>query len=211
MSMNLSSEHSPTRPKGRKIAHSFWGQAWCDHLEAHHNYENRLAPGRSYLRKGAVLDLRIETGYVTALVADELNCEVSIRIKPLEEEVWQEIVRECVGQIGSLVELIEGRLSPQVISILTAKDSGVLPTPSDVKMACTCPDYATVCVHAAAVLYGIGSKLDHAPELLFTLRSIDYRQIINAAAQELTVGHSSFDQVTSARSELEELFGIELE
>jgi uncharacterized Zn finger protein len=93
MTPSQSLHQSPSRPKGRKIAHSFWGQAWCDRLEAHHNYENRLAPGRSYLRKGAVLDLRIETGYVTALVADELNCEVSIRIKPLEEEVWQEIVR----------------------------------------------------------------------------------------------------------------------
>ena len=199
---------APVTIAGRTIASSFWGKAWCENIESYRDYEYRLPRGRSYLRNGAVLDLVIDPGRITALVSGTRLYEVDIRIKPLQKTHWQRVKAECAGQIGSLVELLAGKLSEPVMRRVTDREQGLFPKPAQIEMRCSCPDWATMCKHVAAVMYGVGARLDQAPELLFTLRQVDHEELIEQAAR-LEVARGSARK-TIAREELSDVFGIEL-
>ncbi|MGH8318469.1 MAG: SWIM zinc finger family protein [Steroidobacteraceae bacterium] len=155
-------EPSPIVIDGRTIARSFWGKAWCQNLESYRDYEYRLPRGRSYLRNGAVLDLEVAPGRVTALVAGSRPnpYEVAIKIKPVAAAQWTRLKSQCAGGIGSLIDLLEGRLSDQVMQVITHREQGLFPKPAEIEMSCSCPDWATMCKHVAAVLYGVGSRFD---------------------------------------------------
>ncbi|CAL7962100.1 hypothetical protein GAMM_320002 [Gammaproteobacteria bacterium] len=71
----------------------------------------------------------------------------------------KQIVRECFGKIDSLVELLKGKFSKSVMEVIARKEKGLFPHPSEIKMNCSCPDYAGVCKHIAAVFYGIGARV----------------------------------------------------
>src|SRR4051794_35806187 len=157
----------PVKIDGRAIATTFWGKAWCDNLESYSDFANRLPRGRSYVRNGSVVDLQIKPGKVTALVSGSELYEVEIDIAPLPAKEWESIKARCAGQVGSLVELLQGKLSKGVIEIVTSKDGGLFPKPRQIEKSCSCPDYAGLCKHIAAALYGVGARLDHKPELLF--------------------------------------------
>src|SRR4051812_24365549 len=150
---------APVTIEGRTIARTFWGKAWCDNLESYSDYENRLPRGRTYVRNGSVVDLQIEPGKVRALVSGSEIYEVSIDIDPLPARQWAAIKSRCAGQIGSLVELLQGKLSKGVIEIVTDHDGGLFPRPREIHMSCSCPDWAGMCKHIAAVLYGVGARL----------------------------------------------------
>jgi len=201
---------TPVKPEGRKIATTFWGKAWCDNLESYSDFSNRLPRGRSYIRNGSVVDLQIEPGKVTALVIGSELYEIAINIKPLENKVWQCIRGQCAGQIGSLVELLQGRLSKGVMEVVTRQDGGLFPRPSEIKLDCSCPDWADMCKHVAAVLYGVGTLLDQQPDLLFTLRNVDHLELI-AAAGAPPVNVAATAAPTIASEELADVFGIELD
>jgi len=201
---------SPVVIDGRAIAKSFWGKAWCEHLKSYRDYENRLPRGRSYVRHRAVLDLNISPGKVAAVVSGSDLYDIAITIKPLAQPHWNRIKTHCAGQVGSLIELLEGRLSEQVMQIVTHRDQGMFPKPAEIQMECSCPDWATMCKHVAAVLYGVGARLDHQPELLFTLRKVDQAELIAQATDfEVTRGRSK--RKTLANDELGSVFGIELD
>jgi uncharacterized Zn finger protein len=201
---------SPVVIDGRTIASSFWGKAWCENLESYRDYEYRLPRGRSYVRNRAVLDLNVSVGKVAALVSGSDLYKVAITIKPLAQPHWSRIKTQCAGQVGSLIELLEGRLSERVMKIVTHRDDGLFPKPSEIQMECSCPDWATMCKHVAAVLYGVGARLDHQPELLFTLRKVDQAELIAQATDfEVTRGNSK--RKTLANDELASVFGIELD
>lgn len=201
---------SPVVIQGRKIATTFWGQAWCDNLEAYSDFANRLPRGRTYARNGSVIDLQIAAGQVKAMVSGSELYNVTIDFKSLAKAFWTEIKTRCAGQIGSLVDLLQGKLSPDVMSVVTCREKGLFPKPSEIGMKCTCPDWATMCKHVAAVLYGVGARLDRQPELLFKLRQVDHLELITAAG-DAAVGHgSSRGKKTIAASELGDVFGIEL-
>jgi uncharacterized Zn finger protein len=200
---------SPVAVKSRKIANSFWGKAWCDNLESYRDYEYRLPRGRSYLRNGAVLDLRIEAGKIAATVSGSSLYEVAIAIEPVVTAQWSRLKAQCAGQVGSVIELLEGRLSDRVMRIITHREQGLFPKPAEIEMSCSCPDWATMCKHVAAVMYGIGARLDTQPELLFTLRKVDHGELI-AAATELEVTSRGASRKTLADEDLGSVFGIEL-
>lgn len=201
---------SPVSIDGRTIARSFWGKAWCDNLESYRDYESRLPRGRSYLRSGAVLDLQIAAAKISALVCGTDLYQVVIAIKPLRSDRWGRIKTQCAGNVGSIIELLEGRLSERVMQIITRRGDGLFPEPPEIQMECSCPDRATMCKHVAAVMYGVGSRLDRQPELLFTLRSVDHAELI-AQAADLAVGRKAAGRKTLASDVLEDVFGIELE
>jgi TonB family protein len=161
---------SPVTIAGRKIAHTFWGKAWCDNLERYRDFAYRLERGRSYVRSGSVLDLRIEAGKIVAKVSGSSLYDVAIEIDAVQRDAWRAIQRDCAGGIGSRLDLLGGRLSEPVMARLCADRTGMFPAPSAIRFTCSCPDYATMCKHVAAAMYGVGARLDHAPELLFTLR-----------------------------------------
>ena len=202
---------SPVRLTGRTLASSFWGRAWCANLEAYRDYEYRLPRGRSYVRSGAVLDLQIEPGRIAAVVAGSRAqpYDVEIKIKPLATAQWSRLKTQCAGEIGSLIELLEGRLSDRVMGIVTDPAQGLFPKPREIEMTCSCPDWATMCKHVAAVLYGVGARLDSEPELLFTLRNLEHGELI-AAAVDLGAAPVKSQRKTIAAEDLSGVFGIEL-
>jgi uncharacterized Zn finger protein len=206
---------SPVVLEGRTIAHTFWGKAWCDNLESYSDYENRLPRGRTYIRNGSVVDLQIKPGKVTALVSGSELYTVAVDIAPLPEKEWNSVKARCAGQIGSLVELLQGKLSKGVIEIITSHDGGLFPRPSQITMSCSCPDWAGMCKHVAATLYGVGARLDHQPELFFLLRKVDQMELIEEAvsrAGEKTTAakKTGSRKKTLAETDVAGVFGIEL-
>jgi|GEM_PF-385873 len=202
---------SPVEIAGRKIAATFWGDAWCTNLEAYSDYANRLPRGRTYVRNGSVIDLQIEAGRVRSLVGGSDIYEVDIKIKPLAKKRWVDIKGQCAGQIDSLVELLRGSISKGVMEIVTRKGEGLFPSPKEITLSCSCPDWATMCKHVAATLYGVGARLDHEPEMLFTLRGVDPTEMVEAAVdQPLTTGRPRKGRIL-ASDDLSSVFGVDIE
>jgi len=197
----------PVRIEGRQIARSFWGKAWCNHLEQFSDFSNRLPRGRSYVRNGSVVDLKIEPGRVTARVAGSTVYEVNISIAALPLERWQYIKAQCGGGIGSVLELLQGKISNEVMRIVCDRDNGLFPHPVDITLDCNCPDWATLCKHLAAVLYGVAARLDQSPELLFLLRGVDHEEMIGA---ELAVD-TAVNTGSELKGDLSEIFGVEID
>ncbi len=169
---------APVTVAGRTIATTIWGRAWCDNLEAYRDYETRLPRGRSYVRNGSVVDLQIAPGRVSAMVSGSELYNVAITIKAAAAAPWRAMCAACAGGIGSLVELLQGRLSGAVMQRLCRQDGGLFPRPSEIRFSCSCLDHASMCKHVAAVLYGVGARLDQSPELLFRLRVVDAADLV---------------------------------
>ncbi len=202
---------SPVVIEGRTIATTFWGAAWCKNLEAYSDYANRLPRGRTYTRNGSVIDLQIERGRVQALVSGSSLYDVEIDIKPLARTRWTKIKARCAGKIGSMVELLQGTISRGVMEIVTRKGDGLFPAPQDISLRCSCPDWATMCKHVAAVLYGVGARLDHAPEMLFTLRGVEPAELIAAAVTDAPTMRQSGRRRLLKTDDVSSVFGIELD
>lgn len=196
---------------GRTIAKTFWGKAWCDNLEAYSDFENRLPRGRTYVRNGSVIDLKVEPGKVRARVVGSSLYQIEIGIAAVPDTQWKSLAKECTGSIASLVELLQGKLSQAVMERICQPKTGLFPAPKDIQLDCSCPDWATMCKHVAAVLYGVGVRLDAQPELLFTLRQVDASELVTQAA-ELPVKATK----TPAKgkvlddAQLADVFGIEM-
>ena len=202
---------SPVVIEGRAIARTFWGEAWCDNLERYSDFANRLPRGRTYVRNGSVLDLQIGPGSVTALVSGSTIYDVTVTVGPVPRAGWAAICKDCSGAIDSLVELLQGRFSNGVMTRLCAEKTGLFPSPKDILFTCSCPDWASMCKHVAAVLYGIGARLDHQPELLFTLRKVDQQDLIVSAGSDLSKKRKGPAAAkVLASDDLSEMFGIEM-
>ena len=197
--------------EGRKIARTFWGESWCDHLESFSVYANRLPRGRTYVRNGSVCHLEIVGGKVKAIVSGSELYDVQIEIKQLPADSWEKMRARCSGKIGSLLELLQGKLSTSVMTVVTDRKEGLFPQPSEIELDCSCPDWASMCKHVAAVLYGIGARLDHQPELLFVLRGVDHEELIiaDAAAAASVIGGKRAGR-SIADGDLADIFGIEM-
>lgn len=201
----------PVRIEGRTIASSFWGKSWCTNLERYSDYETRLPRGRSYVRNGSVLDLQISKGKVEAMVAGSSLYKIRITIAPVTPARWKAICRDCAGAVDSLVELLQGRLSKAVMERVCREGDGLFPMPGEIKLSCNCPDWADMCKHVAAALYGAGARLDAKPQLLFVLRGVDESELLAAAGQDL----ARTTAVPGAAKILDEndvaaLFGLEM-
>src|SRR5829696_1620149 len=202
---------TPVTIEGRTIAKSFWGQSWCSNLERYSDYENRLARGRTYLRSGLVVDLQIKKGEIAAMVAGSSLYKVKIVITPVTAVRWNAICRDCAGTIDSLVELLQGRLSKSVMDRVCREGDGLFPSPEEIKLSCSCPDWADMCKHVAAALYGVGARLDERPELLFVLRNVDEHELLASAGQDLTITQPAPSPAKMLEDgNLAALFGLEM-
>src|SRR5215469_3491188 len=176
---------SPVRIEGRTIVKTFWGKAWCENLERYSDYANRLPRGRTYVRNGSVLDLQISSGEINALVSGSQIYKVAVKIAPVGTARWKSICTDCAGAIDSLIELLQGRLSKSVMERVCRQKTGLFPSPNEIQLSCSCPDWADLCKHVAAVLYGIGARLDQQPELIFRLHNVDEKELIARAGTAL--------------------------
>jgi uncharacterized Zn finger protein len=202
---------SPVAIEGRKIARTFWGEAWCDNLERYSDYANRLPRGRSYVRNGSVVDLQVRPGCVTALVSGSTMYDVKVSVGPVGSARWRAICKDCSGAIDSLVELLQGRFSKGVMTRLCEQKTGLFPSPKDIRFTCSCPDWASMCKHVAAVLYGIGARLDDQPEVLFTLRNVNQQDLIANAGSDLSKkSKRPAGAKVLASDDLAEMFAIEM-
>ena len=202
-------EADPVVIEGRAIARTFWGKAWCDAIEAYSDFANRLPRGRTYARNGSLIHLEIEKGRVSALVSGSSIYEVEIGIAPAAAKKWKALARECAGRIDSVVELLTGKLSKAVMALLCRREAGLFPSSAEMRLSCSCPDGARLCKHLAAVLYGVGARLDSRPELLFVLRGVDQADLVAEAGRGSTlVAPASAPNALSG--DLSEIFGIDL-
>lgn len=184
-SKNKTNQLSPVVIKGRNISSSWWGKAWCQNLESYADYSNRIDRGKSYVRNGMVIDLKIFKGGIEALVAGSSPkpYKCLINIAPLVPKAWENIKEHLTSKFDSLQTLLSGNFPEPLKHVFSFKDHGFFPTPKEIKMDCSCPDWASLCKHLAAVLYGVGAKLDKNPELIFTLRGVDVSELITETIQ----------------------------
>ena len=203
---------SPVKIEGRQIARTFWGKAWCDNLESYRDYENRLPRGRTYVRNGSVVDLQIASRKIMAMVSGSKIYKVKVSIEGVGPARWKSLCADCSGGIDSLVELLQGRFSKGVMERLCRQDTGLFPRPSEIRFTCSCWDNASMCKHIAAVLYGVGARLDESPELLFRLRSVDETELLSDLGSVLPDTRANRDSAqTLVGDDLAALFGLDME
>jgi uncharacterized Zn finger protein len=176
---------APVKIGGHAITTTFWGNAWCDNLESYRDFENRLKRGRTYVRNGSVVDLQIAPREVKATVSGSSLYKVTVSIGEVPKKQWASICADCAGGIDSLVELLQGRFSKGVMERICRQGGGLFPKPSEIRFACSCPDYASMCKHVAAVLYGVGARFDEKPELLFRLRAVNENDLMARIGEAL--------------------------
>src|SRR3984893_18043934 len=195
---------------GRKIARTFWGEAWCENLERYSDFANRLPRGRTYVRNGSVVDLQITPGAIRALVSGSELYEVALTVAPVAKPRWKSICNDCAGAIDSLVELLRGRFSKGVMERICRQNHGLLPAPAEIKISCSCADWADMAKHVAAVLYGIGARLDHQPELLFRLRAVDEKELIIKAGKAIPLAKQGAAPAKVLSGDLSDIFGLDI-
>ncbi|MEM7402755.1 MAG: helix-turn-helix domain-containing protein [Myxococcota bacterium] len=203
---------TPVQVTGRTIAKTFWGKAWCDHIESFSDYENRLPRGRSYLRHGSVCHLAMTKGRVDALVLGSRLYEVSVTVRVLQQKKWDEIKATCSGHIGSLLDLLQGKLSNTIMRKMCDRQSGLFPLDKEMTLECSCPDWAHMCKHVAAVLYGVGARLDEDPQALFLLRAVDHEELLYLPTDAIdkTLDQDTQRQTVDSAS-LSQIFGIDID
>lgn len=205
----------PVEPiSGRAIAKTFWGAGWCEHLEKFSDYANRLPRGRTYVRNGSVCHLAIEQGKIEAIVSGSELYRIHISITTMPQGKWEYIRQNCTGKIGSLLQLLQGKFSDEVMQVVTHRENGLFPLPGEITFDCSCPDWAVMCKHVAAVLYGVGARLDNSPELLFMLRGVDHEELIGSEAMAAITAVTTTAAAPTGRrrmkGDLSAVFGVDL-
>lgn len=202
---------TPIAPFRGAIAKTFWGKAWCDNLEHYSDYANRLPRGRTYVRNGSVIDLQITPGEVRAQVMGSSLYTITASVTAVPDKQWKTICADCSGSIASLVELLQGKLSNAVMERICKPGTGLFPSPKEISFNCSCPDWAGMCKHVAAVLYGIGARLDQQPDIIFSLRRVDAKDLVQQAQAGL---QPSSKRVAPAKvlddALLADVFGLEM-
>ncbi|MCL7487587.1 MAG: hypothetical protein M8357_05375 [Desulfobulbaceae bacterium] len=208
---------TPVVIEGKTLARTWWGKSWNRNLERYADYSNRIGRGKNYVRHGAVLDLKIKGGRVTALVQGTRAkpYEVVVRIAPVKKANWNHIRKQCQGELRSLADLLSGKFPKGLGDIFLSEGKGLFPTPEEISFDCSCPDWASMCKHVAATLYGIGARLDEDPLLFFILRQADTEELLVRAVQGKTgdllarAGRKSSRVIDDA--DLSGLFGIDMD
>ncbi len=200
--------------EGRTLAKSWWGKAWNLNLESYADYENRIDRGKSYVRNNMVLDLKITKGMVTAKVQGSRAkpYDVEILIDALSSEKWKQVTALCNNRIDSLEQLIEGKFPKELDVLFKEKKYGIFPSPKEIHFDCSCPDWASMCKHVAAALYGIGARLDSDPMLFFELRDIDSKELVRKSVEQKldsmlkNAGKKSKREI--AEKDISDIFGL---
>ena len=208
---------SPVIITGTKLTRTWWGKSWNKNLESYSDYANRIGRGRSYVRHGAVLDLKMTQGKISALVqgSETKPYQVTISIQSLSKDIWEALTNDCAGKIDSMQELVDGKFPKALSELFTAKGKGLFPTPKEISLKCNCPDYATMCKHVAAALYGVGARLDDDPSLFFALRNVNIEDLISESISKKAQTLLGKSNVKSRRviedPDIAGMFGIEME
>jgi uncharacterized Zn finger protein len=203
---------APVTIEGRTIAGTFWGKSWCDNLERYSDYANRMPRGRTYVRNGSVVDLQVAPGLVTAMVSGSDLYKVEVKVAAVARRHWESICADCAGGIDSLVELLQGRFAKGVMERICLQGTGLFPAPKELDFSCSCPDWAAMCKHVAAALYGVGARFDASPELLFRLRQVDESELVARAGADMPLSKkASNSKKILTDGDLSQLFGLDID
>jgi uncharacterized Zn finger protein len=206
----------PVEVSGREIARTWWGKSWNKNLEQYSDYENRLPRGRTYVRSGAVLDLKIAPNTITALVSGSRAkpYNIVINIRALDKKNEQALMDKSRASLDSMQSLLSGEFPSDLKELFLAKGTGFFPAPREIEFSCSCPDWASMCKHVAAALYGAAVRLDEKPELFFILRGIQIADFVGEIVKHETKkllkrANAKSERVLAAnKEELSQLFGI---
>ena len=203
---------SPVVIEGRKIAKTWWGQAWCKNLESYADFSNRIGRGSAYIKNGFVVDLKIYEGLVTAKVMGTRLYTIEINIDLLDAKLNKSIIEMVGRRIDSISDLIDGIFPIDLGELFLTQKKGLFPAPNEIHKNCSCPDRADMCKHVAAVLYGVGARLDQDPLLFFKLRGVDANAFIKASIDEkISILMKNAGKVTKRvirNADIQEIFGV---
>ena len=177
------------------------------------DYENRIERGRSYLRNDAVVDLKIKGNeiYSRVLGGGYKPYRIRIRIDALSERQRLNIEQQASGKLQDLESLIQGNF-PKDLKNLFFQKGGLFPSPNEIHFDCNCPDWADMCKHVAAVMYGIGIRIDTNPTQLFELRGIPIESLLTRVIDDKVSNMLKNVDVKSARiikdADISSIFGI---
>jgi uncharacterized Zn finger protein len=165
-----------------KFVKSWWADRWIKTLQRLMD-AGRLSRGRSYARRGQVMEMNIEAGHVSARVQGSRRTpyRVTIRLVPLSSHQWDKVFDALAGQAIFAAQLLNGEMPTDIEAVFDAVQVPLFPTSQgDLKTDCSCPDWANPCKHIAAVYYLLGERFDQDPFLLFQLRGRDKEQVAAA-------------------------------
>ena len=160
---------------GKSFGQTWWGGQRFGALE-HIDYANRIPRGAAYARKGAVKDVTIHDGDLHAQVQGFRpgTYRVIVSIPQFTEAERNRLMGELEKQAVIISKLLNRKLDPALLDIANKLGLQLFPRSwNDLKMACSCPDWAVPCKHIAAVIYKVGQEIDNKPFLVFSLHGVD--------------------------------------
>lgn len=179
-------EIEPLEYNSNKKDKVWWAEMWENNMKEYADMQNRISRGRSYVKNGFVIDMKIKEGMIEALVMGSKSkpYNVDIRINKLSKINENKLIELTKGQITNLESFLNADFPKELEKALVDKEYGLFPTSKEIHFDCSCPDGADMCKHVAAVLFGISSKLTQNPLLFFTLRGIDVDKLIKSTMDE---------------------------
>lgn len=168
------------RSKSGAIGKSWWAQRWTQALSRIMD-SGRLSRGRSYARRGQVMDIKEKGNEITARVQGSRPTpyKVSIRVAPLKDKEWERVLEVLAGQAIFTAQLLAGEMPTDIEEAFSAARVSLFPTSSrELETNCSCPDWANPCKHVAAVYFLLGEAFDDDPFMLFRLRGRTQEQIL---------------------------------
>lgn len=171
---------------GNKLTRNWWGMAWQNKILSYSDYANRLPRARTYVRTGKVQAITVMPNYVTATVQGSRSDDytVTITIDPLSKKAKDQLTALFKEHISSMHELLTGAFPKSFADELLGGTHPLFPTPNQLHLQCTCPDWALLCKHVGAVLYGIGVAFDSDPSLFFKLRNLKLDKLVQSSIDE---------------------------
>ena len=160
------------RSKRGAIGEQWWSRRFIAFLESS-GMSGRLQRGRSYARRGQVLEFALAAGKVTARVQGSRPSpySVSIAVRPLTVAQWREVEARLASQALFRARLLAGEMPAEIEQVFADCGSPLFPEPSrDLTMSCNCPDWSVPCKHLAAVCYVLAESFDDDPFEMLALR-----------------------------------------
>jgi len=163
-------------------AKASWGKKWIHSI---------LKIGRPYRMRRAmryaedeerISNLVIKKGEIFSLVQGTAPTPYRVRIffKTISEKAWNEIGKEISNNLLNLINLLEGKLSDDIIDIFERKNYSLFYDISEgLNARCSCPDQAIPCKHIAATILYVSRVVDYNPLILLKLKGKKKKELLS--------------------------------
>ena len=182
--------------RGRAYQYNWWSRRWLQILEESID-AGRLTRGRSYARKGQVVEIDVEPGLVSASVQGTRKKPYQIKLgfETVTDEAKELLLLRFRERASFAAKLLAHEMPEEMEEVF--KETGIplfMRKSAIRRFKCTCPDDATPCKHIIAVLLLLAEVIDDDPFLLLKLRGIDRERMISLLTSESAAeGSDAFD------------------